>query len=182
MRNVGRLTTPIFGLGLVDAMPDSFFDGLVAAEPASTRGVVNRGQIAIPNPGDPTQSVGSTRVTRFGWKAGVPSLMQFSADAYVNEMGITTQSCFRGAALTAFAVESAPNGVPVSANCDDRAPRQTRNEPGRRPHRDAVGPGRRRRRLVRQQPHRDPGRRVPVRGVHDGAGAGARATSPTRSR
>ncbi len=130
VRNVGRLTTPTFGLGLVDAMPDSFFDGLVAAEPAAQRGVVNRGQIAVPNPGDPTQSVGSTRVTRFGWKAGVPSLTQFSADAYVNEMGITTQSCFRGASLNAFAIESAPNGVPVSANCDDRAPRQTGTNPG----------------------------------------------------
>ena len=130
MRNVGRLTTPTFGLGLVDAMPDSFFDGLVAAEPAAQRGIVNRGQIAIPNPGDPTQSVGATRVTRFGWKAGVPSMIQFAADAYVNEMGITTQSCFRGAALTAFAVESAPNGVPVSAYCDDRAPRQTGTNPG----------------------------------------------------
>ena len=57
-------------------------------------------------------------------------MIQFSADAYVNEMGITTQSCFRGAALTAFAVESAPNGVPVSAFCDDRAPRQTGTNPG----------------------------------------------------
>src|SRR6478735_2659463 len=130
VRNVGRLTTPTFGLGLVDAMPDSFFDGLVAAEPAAQRGTVNRGQIAVPNPGDPTQSVGATRVTRFGWKAGVPSMIQFAADAYVNEMGITTQSCFRGAALTAFAVESAPNGVPVSAFCDDRAPRQTGTNPG----------------------------------------------------
>ena len=130
VRNVGRLTTPTFGLGLVDAMPDSFFDGLVAAEPAAQRGTVNRGQIAVPNPGDPSQAVGTTRVTRFGWKAGVPSMIQFAADAYVNEMGITTQSCFRGAALTAFAVESAPNGVPVSAFCDDRAPRQTGTNPG----------------------------------------------------
>jgi CxxC motif-containing protein (DUF1111 family) len=130
VRNVGRLTTPTFGLGLVDAMPDSFFDGLVAAEPAAQRGTVNRGQIVLPNPGDPSQAVGTTRVTRFGWKAGVPSMIQFAADAYVNEMGITTQSCFRGAAVTGFAVESAPNGVPVSANCDDRAPRQTGASPG----------------------------------------------------
>ena len=112
VRNVGRLTTPTFGLGLVDAMPDAFFDGMVAAEPAAQRGTVNRGQIVMPNPGDPTQSVVATRVSRFGWKAGVPSMIQFAADAYVNEMGITTQSCFRGAAVTAFAVEIAPNGVP----------------------------------------------------------------------
>src|SRR5262244_1083172 len=42
VHNVGRLTTPTFGLGLVDSMPDSFFDGLVAAEPAAQRGTVNR--------------------------------------------------------------------------------------------------------------------------------------------
>src|SRR5262245_2571155 len=124
VRNVGRLTTPTFGLGLVDAMPDSFFDGLVAAEPAAVRGNVNRGQIALPNPGNPAESIGTTRVTRFGWKAGVPTLTQFSADAYVNEMGITTQSCSRGTSVNAFAVESAPNGVPQSLFCDDRAPRQ----------------------------------------------------------
>ena len=130
VHNVGRLTTPTFGLGLVDAMPDSFFDGLVAAEPAAQRGTVNRGQIVLPNPGDPAQSIGTTRVTRFGWKAGVPTLTQFSADAYVNEMGISTQHCSRGATINAFAVESAPNGVPVSASCDDRAPRQTGTNPG----------------------------------------------------
>jgi len=130
VHNVGRLTTPTFGLGLVDAMPDSFFDGLVAAEPAAQRGTVNRGQIVLPNPGDPSQSIGTTRVTRFGWKAGVPSMIQFSADAYVNEMGISTQHCSRGTTVNAFAVESAPNGVPVSANCDDRAPRQTGTNPG----------------------------------------------------
>ena len=125
VHNVGRLTTPTFGLGLVDAMPDAFFDGLVAAEPAAVRGIVNRGQIVLPNPGDSSQSIGATRVTRFGWKAGVPSLTQFSADAYVNEMGITTQSCFRGAPVVAFSVESAPNGTPVPDGCDDLAPRQT---------------------------------------------------------
>src|SRR5499427_3100904 len=130
VHNVGRLTTPTFGLGLVDAMPDSFFDGLVAAEPAAQRGTVNRGQIVLPNPGDSGQSIGTTRVTRFGWKAGVPSMIQFAADAYVNEMGISTQHCSRGTAVTGFAVESAPNGVPVSANCDDRAPRQTGTNPG----------------------------------------------------
>lgn len=130
VRNVGRRTQPLFGLGLIDAMPDSFFDGLAAAQPSAIRGVVNRVQVSIPNPGDPSQSVGSTRVARFGWKAGVPSLMQFSADAYVNEMAITTQSCFRGQSLNAFAIESAPNGVPVPDGCDDLAARQTGPNPG----------------------------------------------------
>jgi CxxC motif-containing protein (DUF1111 family) len=130
VRNVGRRTQPLFGLGLVDAMPDSFFDGLAAAQPAAIRGTVNRVQVVIPNPGDPSQSLNSTRVARFGWKAGVPSLMQFSADAYVNEMAITTQSCFRGQSLNAFALESAPNGVAVFDGCDDLAERQTGANPG----------------------------------------------------
>jgi len=130
VRNVGRRTQPLFGLGLVDAMPDSFFDGLAAAQPAAIRGIVNRVPVVIPNPGDPTQSLNSTRVARFGWKAGVPSLLQFSADAYVNEMAITTQSCFEGTSLNAFAVESAPNGVAVPDGCDDLAERQEGPNPG----------------------------------------------------
>jgi len=121
VHNVGRLTTPLFGLGLVDAMPDSFFDLLASLEPSSVRGVVNRVQVVLPNPGDPSQHIGSTRVARFGWKAGVPTLSQFAADAYLNEMGITTQHCIGGVSVTAFSTESAPNGVPAAPGCDDLA-------------------------------------------------------------
>jgi CxxC motif-containing protein (DUF1111 family) len=126
VHNVGRLTTPTFGLGLVDAMPDSFFDALAAAQPAAIRGVVNRVPVILPNPGDPTQTRGSTRVGRFGWKAGIATLLQFSADAYSNEMAITTQHCFRGASVNDFAIENAPNAPSgtVPDGCDDLAPRQ----------------------------------------------------------
>jgi CxxC motif-containing protein (DUF1111 family) len=84
--------------------------------------VVNRSAIVLPNPHDPSQSVGQVRVNRFGWKAAVPNLAQFSADAYVNEMGITTQHCSKGQSVTAFSTESAPNGHPVPTGCDDLAP------------------------------------------------------------
>jgi CxxC motif-containing protein (DUF1111 family) len=126
IRNVGRLAQPLLGLGLVDSLPDSFFDALAASQPAAIRGVARRVPILVPNPGDPSQTLGGMRVGRFGWKGGVPSLLQFSADAYVNEMGITTQSCFRGVPLNAFALESAPNGPAGSLpdGCDDLAPRQ----------------------------------------------------------
>jgi len=126
VHNVGRLTTPLFGLGLVDAMPDSFFDALAAAQPPNIRGVVSRVPVVLPNPGDPTQSLNSIRVGRFGWKAGIATLLQFSGDAYSNEMGITTQSCFHGSSANAFAVENAPNAPngSVPAGCDDLAPLQ----------------------------------------------------------
>jgi CxxC motif-containing protein (DUF1111 family) len=132
VRNVGRVTQSLFGLGLVDSIPDAFFDGLAAAQPAAIRGIVNRVPVFLPNPGDPTQSVLSTRVGRFGWKAGVPSLTQFSADAYNNEMAITTQSCFGGAPVNTFALENAPNAPAGSFldGCDDLAPRQTGPNPG----------------------------------------------------
>jgi CxxC motif-containing protein (DUF1111 family) len=122
VHNVGRLTTPLFGLGLVDAMPDSFFQNLAQNESRSIRGIANMVSIVLPDPSDPNQSIGSRRVGRFGWKAGVPNLVQFSADAYVNEMGITTQHCFKGTSVTAFATESAPNGVPAQQGCDDNIP------------------------------------------------------------
>jgi CxxC motif-containing protein (DUF1111 family) len=122
VHNVGRLTTPLFGLGLVDAMPDSFFQNLARNEPQAIRGTANMVSVVLPDPSDSNQSIGSRRVGRFGWKAGVPNLVQFAADAYLNEMGITTQHCFQGTSVTAFATESAPNGLPVQAGCDDNLP------------------------------------------------------------
>jgi CxxC motif-containing protein (DUF1111 family) len=122
VHNVGRLTTPLFGLGLVDAMPDSFFTGLAAAQPTAIRGIVNHAAIALPNPVDTSQNIGTVRVARFGWKADTANLADFAAGAYQNEMGITTQHCFKGTSITAFATESAPNGVPMRAGCDDLAP------------------------------------------------------------
>jgi CxxC motif-containing protein (DUF1111 family) len=122
VKNVGRLTTPLFGLGLVDAMPDSFFTQLAAAEPANVRGTVLTAAVLIPNPDDTSQRIGTVRVARFGWKAGISNLPTFAADAYKNEMGITTQHCFNGTSITTFATESAPNGTPMPAGCDDMAP------------------------------------------------------------
>ncbi|HKW84351.1 MAG TPA: di-heme oxidoredictase family protein [Burkholderiaceae bacterium] len=120
----GRLTTPLFGLGLVDSLPDSRFDTLASREPSGIRGIVNRVSIALPNPADASQRVGGTRVGRFGWKAGVPALSQFSADAYVNEMGITTSSCSSGVPNLAFATENRANRAPSNAvinGCPDDA-------------------------------------------------------------
>jgi len=120
----GRLTTPLFGLGLVDSLPDSRFDTLASREPAAIRGIVNRVRTALPNPLDGSQTTGGTRVGRFGWKAGVPNLGQFSADAYLNEMGITTTSCIRGTVNSAFATENRANRSPSNAvinGCPDDA-------------------------------------------------------------
>jgi len=75
-----RRTTGLFGLGLVDATPDATFAALAAAEPAAVRGRV--AMVFNIAAGQPTMG-------KFGWKAQVPTLHQFSGDAYLNEMGIT---------------------------------------------------------------------------------------------
>jgi CxxC motif-containing protein (DUF1111 family) len=120
----GRLTTPTFGLGLVDSLPDGRFDTLASREATALRGVVNRVTIVMANPADPSQVNGATRVGRFGWKGGVPNLGQFSGDAYLNEMGITTTSCNRGVVNRSFATENRANRAGTNAvinGCPDDA-------------------------------------------------------------
>jgi len=96
VHNVGRLTTPLFGAGLMDTIQDSVIVANANAQPTSIRGTVNNVKVLLPNPADSTQVLNGTRVGKFGWKAGIASLVQFSADAYINEMGITTQHCING--------------------------------------------------------------------------------------
>lgn len=131
VNNVGRRSTALFGMGLVDAMPDGWFDQLAAAQPAAIRGVVQRVTLAFPDPRDPSQSLGGKRVGRFGHKGQVPGLLTFSADAYRNEMGITTQSCYRGTSILAFANEAFPNHVAPPAGCNggDLAPANPAGNP-----------------------------------------------------
>jgi CxxC motif-containing protein (DUF1111 family) len=88
-----RITTPLFGAGLIEAIPDLTIQ-LNALVPRLD-GI--SGRVAVV-----TDVVsGKQRVGRFGWKAQQATLLAFSADAYVNEMGITSRF---------FPTENAPNG------------------------------------------------------------------------
>jgi CxxC motif-containing protein (DUF1111 family) len=80
---VRRVPIPVFGAGLVEAIPD---DMLLALEDPSDRnrdGVSGRAAVVT------DMESGERRVGRFGWKAQHATLLAFSADAYRNEMGIT---------------------------------------------------------------------------------------------
>jgi CxxC motif-containing protein (DUF1111 family) len=126
VHNVGRRSLPLFGLGLVDAMPDAFFDLIVALEPAEQRGTVLRRASDFPDSRDPGQAIGRARVARFGIKDQQTNLVSFSGDAYLNEMGISTQSCYKGKSITAFATDNQSNNVAPKAGCNmgDLAPQQ----------------------------------------------------------
>jgi CxxC motif-containing protein (DUF1111 family) len=78
-----RRTTPLFGLGLVDAVPESTFGYVAGIERALFPDEAGRIAAVHDIAND------RTAVGRFGWKNQVPTLHQFAGDAYLNEMGIT---------------------------------------------------------------------------------------------
>lgn len=88
-----RQSTPLFGMGLIEAIPDGTIEGL-AARPTRD-GIAGR----VSRITDVT--TGDVRVGRFGWKAQQATLLAFAGDAYRNEMGITNRF---------FPTENAPNG------------------------------------------------------------------------
>jgi CxxC motif-containing protein (DUF1111 family) len=90
-----RQTTPLFGLGLVEAIPDSEIESN-----ASRQGSLHPGQAGRVNHLVDV-ATGQTRVGRFGWKAQQATLLAASGDAYLNEIGITNRL---------FPRENAPNG------------------------------------------------------------------------
>ena len=79
-----RRTTPLFGLGLVDAVPDAEIRAIAASQRFFAPAIA--GKVAVVTD---LQS-GKKAVGKFGWKNGNPTLFQFSGDAYLNEMGITS--------------------------------------------------------------------------------------------
>ncbi len=78
-----RRTQPLFGLGLVDATPDAVFVALAQAEAGATPESAGR----TSNVTD--LSTGLPAVGKFGWKAADATLLVFSGDAALNEIGIT---------------------------------------------------------------------------------------------
>jgi CxxC motif-containing protein (DUF1111 family) len=78
-----RRSSSIRGLGYVDAVPDSTWFDIAAAEWAGDPSTA--GQLQLVFDEVDTRFV----VGKFGWKAQVPTLRDFAGDAMLNEMGIT---------------------------------------------------------------------------------------------
>ena len=91
-----RQAPQVIGLGLLEAIPEATLLALADPDDANRDGV--RGIVNLVR--DP--ETGQTRVGRFGWKAGKASLRHQSAEALINDMGVTSpvypsRSCQRGA-------------------------------------------------------------------------------------
>jgi CxxC motif-containing protein (DUF1111 family) len=90
-----RVTTSALGIGLIEAIPDA----AIAAHATTPPSPSVSGRVHWVQPFEaPT---GPQRAGRFGWKAQVATVLTFSADAALNELGFTNRF---------LAVENAPNG------------------------------------------------------------------------
>ena len=78
-----RVPIPLFGAGLVEAIPDETLLSLEDPNDRNGDGVRGRAAMIV------DVETGQRRVGRFGWKAQHATLITFGADAYRNEMGIT---------------------------------------------------------------------------------------------
>jgi CxxC motif-containing protein (DUF1111 family) len=79
-----RIPRPVFGLGLVEAVPDETILAFADPDDANHDGISGR-----PNLVDDPVS-GAQRLGRFGWKAGTSSLREQAALAFVNDIGVTS--------------------------------------------------------------------------------------------
>ena len=77
-----RSTRTVLGDGFVEAIANGTLQTNVANQPGAQRGQLRT--VAV------LEAPGQTRIGRFGHKSQHASLVSFSADAYLNEMGITS--------------------------------------------------------------------------------------------
>jgi CxxC motif-containing protein (DUF1111 family) len=77
-----RISTNTLGNGFVEAIANSTLLAIRDRQPAELRGTA----VMVPV----LEAASAGRIGRFGWKSQHASLESFSADAYLNEMGITS--------------------------------------------------------------------------------------------
>ncbi len=96
-----RITTPLFGDGLIEAIPDETI--LAFARQSQGDGVQGTANYEF-NP-----DTGANEVGRFGWKSQHSNLRLFAGDAYLNEMGVTNELA---------PSENLPQGRPIPPGAD----------------------------------------------------------------
>jgi CxxC motif-containing protein (DUF1111 family) len=114
-----RHTPPVFGFGLLDAVPDDVIKEWAGQQPWKDPSVLGATHYQIELEGlqrlraftfdiTRTQPVGAPRIGRFGWKAQTGTLFQFTSEPFNIELGVTTPF---------FPRENSPDGNPLPAGC-----------------------------------------------------------------
>ncbi|MGA8206200.1 MAG: di-heme oxidoredictase family protein [Woeseiaceae bacterium] len=79
-----RIAPPVFGRGLLEAIPEATIESLADENDSDGDGISGRTNRVM----DPIS--GETRLGRFGWKAGTDSVLMQAAAAYSQDMGVTS--------------------------------------------------------------------------------------------
>ena len=82
-----RMALNLLGDGFVEAVADQTLIDLARQQNAESHGTIHGQVLYVPI----VEAPGHTGVGRFGWKDQHASLLSFSGDAYLNEMGITNR-------------------------------------------------------------------------------------------
>jgi CxxC motif-containing protein (DUF1111 family) len=86
-----RIPTPIFGAGLIEAIPDSAILANLASDRTMKSSLGISGHANAHLSGNVNRSANDGTITRFGWKAQNKSLLMFAGEAYNVEMGISNE-------------------------------------------------------------------------------------------
>jgi CxxC motif-containing protein (DUF1111 family) len=121
-----RIATNTLGDGFVEAIANSTLLAIRDSQPSDMRGKALA--VAV------TEKPGITRIGRFGWKNQHASLLSFSADAYLNEMGITTpfqpvENTSNGRSVAAFDSVADPEDDGIDAVAFAQFMRSTKAPP-----------------------------------------------------
>lgn len=95
-----RMSLNTLGDGFIEAIADETLLKLASSQCANTGGLICGETVRVPV----LEANGTLAVGRFGWKNQHASLLSFSSDAYLNEMGISNRL--------------PPNNVDVTRVCD----------------------------------------------------------------
>ena len=101
-----RLASPVYGSGLLEAIPETTLLALTDPDDTNADGISGRFNRVW------SEEFQQTMVGRFGWKANQPTLRQQTAEAFLRDIGITT-SLHPGESLTAVQqseLGTLPNG------------------------------------------------------------------------
>src|SRR5579863_4021995 len=82
-----RAVLNTLGDGFVESVGDSTYLAIAANQPAQSGGMIHGEAIQVPI----FEATGKTGVGKFGWKDQDPTILSFSGDAYLNEMGVTNR-------------------------------------------------------------------------------------------
>ncbi|HKM83109.1 MAG TPA: di-heme oxidoredictase family protein [Candidatus Acidoferrum sp.] len=86
-----RIPTPVFGAGLIEAIPDSAILANMKSNASEKSAMGISGHANAHLGGNVNLSANDGTITRFGWKAQNKSLLMFAGEAYNVEMGITNE-------------------------------------------------------------------------------------------